>query len=142
MITINVTYRFDSPSFSPIERGDTNEETFRAAIEANSGSTKDVLAAIYRELVLGNYATFDEQSGYSAEEELNRAYPDSGVLPGFVRTSGRFNAAGMIWHNIEQHRDSSPGYRLLPSMLAALVEGGALEPPRIPVSQKSESSRT
>jgi hypothetical protein len=132
MITLRVTYLFDSPSVAPIERRGTNEQTFRAAIEAASGITKDVLTAVYRELVLANYATFDGHRGLSAEEELNRAYPDPGTLPEFVRTSDRFNAAGMIWHNIQQHGDGGPGYKFLPAVLAALVEGGALEAPRIP----------
>jgi hypothetical protein len=141
MITIPVVYivgsqtfdrleTFDAPLIRSIEKRGTNESTFRSAINDAAVPRRSVLEAVYRELVLANYARFNGKSGTSAEPALSRAYPDSAALPGFIRTSGRFNAAGMILYNLKVHGSAGEDYRLLASILAALIEGKALQPPR------------
>jgi hypothetical protein len=121
---------FDVPPLPPIESRGTNETTLRTAIDSSLPDYKDVLQALYRELVLANYAEFDGKRGSSAEPELSRTYPDTGALPHFIRTSGRVNAAGMILYNLQLQHHVGSGYELLPALLAALVEGDALDAPR------------
>lgn len=123
---------FDVQPLEPIESRGTNEATFQSAIKKSSGNKKKVLQALYRELVLANYAELQGKRGSLAKPLLNQFYPDTGVLPGFIRTSGRFNAAGMVLHNLDPgmpHRREL-GYRLLPALLDALVRGGGLERPQ------------
>jgi hypothetical protein len=150
VITIAVTYRlgdqdieraesFDVPDVPVIHSRGSNEATLQAATATASGELRDVLNDLYRELVLANLAKYEGKGGASADPALSAAYPDAETLPGFIRKSGRFNAAGMIFHNVQAHARSGGGYRLLAPVLAALIAGG-LSRPRCPLDRAATDS--
>src|SRR5687768_10159209 len=113
-----------------LQRHESLEATLRSAIDHGPASHRDLLQDLFRELVLSNFTQFDGKRGSAAADALNRTYPSRGTLPGFIRQSGKVNAAGTILHNIRMQPIDGTGYVGLPAILAALLHNGALSAPR------------
>lgn len=114
------------------------ENSLRSAIASLFGIEQQVLNDLYRNLVLANFTRFNGISGRTAEPELNREYPASGILPEFELKSGAYNAAGMVVYNLLCHPENyKVGYRVLAGLLENLVNTGILDEPQIDISLDS-----
>jgi serine/threonine protein kinase len=107
----------------------SKEKTWQSTIRASTGKQKQVLIDLYRQLVLGNFASVEGKRGNAAAPILDHLYPDQNTLPRFVRLA-KSNTTGMIVYNLMRHNpEKEEGYRLLGGILVSLVDTGFLDMP-------------
>ena len=116
-------------SFAQKKSKQTNESYCRQIIE-DMPQNKEVMIELYRNLVFGNFASFNGIKGKQAKPELDKVYPSQGLLKDFDTKSQKFNGLGMVLFNIKKQQNNSPDYLELGNILIALIEAG-YQPPEM-----------
>ncbi len=112
-----------------VDKGATNEETFRRAIDRSDGRERQVLIDAYRLLVLANFAACEGESGQSAKALLDQHFPYQGTVDA-APLSGRVNLPGMLLYHVLEH-PNDPDWEIVAGVLVHGCDAGAFGRPRI-----------